>query len=141
MLKKYILILFLVTLASCATHKIEIKPIESVSTYLSHKSFDSLELVGNEIWLKKAGKLVGTFKSIRRQDKYDSATTEVKAGFKTMKENGGIEIVTEGSTYGFYAQTKNFRTYYIANKNTNDYWALISIDTELVDTSTLSFSE
>ncbi|MAR89547.1 MAG: hypothetical protein SV765_14515 [Pseudomonadota bacterium] len=141
MIKKIILIFSLVSLTACATHRLEIKPIASVSTYLSSTSFDSLELVGDEIWLKKSGKLIGTFKSIKKQDKYDSAISEVRAGYETMKDKGGIEIANEGSTYGFYAQTKNFRTYYIAHKKTNDHWALISIKADLVDSSTLRFNE
>lgn len=141
MLKRMVFVLCLALLVSCATNNLEIKPIGSVSTYLPLSSFDSLEIIGGEVWLKKGGILVGTFQSIKKQDEYKSAVAEVKAGFETMKGKGGIEMTTEPSTYGFYAETENFRTFYVAHQKDNDYWALISIKKDLIDASTLGFIE
>ena len=56
MIKKCLFAIVCLFTASCASQKLEIKPINHVSTFLSHQAFDTLELVGDEIWLRKKGK-------------------------------------------------------------------------------------
>ena len=53
MIKKCLFAIVCLFTASCASQKLEIKPINHVSTFLSHQAFDTLELVGDEIWLRK----------------------------------------------------------------------------------------
>ena len=137
MIKKCLFAIVCLFTASCASQKLEIKPINHVSTFLSHQALDTLELVGDEIWLRKKGKLVATYKSIKKQDMFESAVEEVKSGYAMMKDKGATEILYDDSKYGFFAETDKFKTYYIADKNNKDYWALISLKSELVGSSFL----
>ena len=132
MVKQYLALAFCLFIASCATQQFTIIPAEHIQSTLPKAAFDSLEIVGDEVWLRKEGELVGTYKAIKKQDKFESTIDEIKAGYAMMKETGAVKVDMGDSKYAFYAKSDNFTTYYVADESNTKYWAMISIKSDLV---------
>ena len=137
MVKQYLALALCLFIVSCATQQLTIIPAEHIQSILPKTAFDSLEMVGDEVWLRKQGELVGTYQAIQKQDKFESATEEVKAGYAMMKETGAVEVDIGETKYAFYVKSDNFTTYYVTDKNNTKYWSMISIKTALVDNMTI----
>ncbi|MDY6942771.1 MAG: hypothetical protein SVU69_07120 [Pseudomonadota bacterium] len=122
----FLLVLALLT-TGCSGTQVMIVPAIEIKGYIGSDHYDSIELLENEIWLKKGGTLVAT------RDGFESSIDDLKDGFAVASENGAKELTLSDSKYGFVVRLPDYSTIYIADKNNMTHWALISIQSELLD--------